>query len=119
MHNLPAHYDYDVAAKLNCCIIFYPHARNADHNVEDVLPACQLTLKNLQLDYLDLYLVHWPVALKKGAVIATLTEDDQLGYDPDRLAKTWTVNAESLSPSLSLSLSPPLPPLLYQPLAKL
>ena len=71
-----------------------------------MLPACQLTLKNLQLDYLDLYLVHWPVALKKGAVIATMTDDDQLGYDPDRFAKTWTVSAEFLSPLLSLSLLP-------------
>ena len=79
-----------------------------------MLPACQLTLKNLQLDYLDLYLIHWPVALKKGAVVTKLTDDDQLGYDPDRLAKTWTVNAKSLSPSLSLSFSlSPLPSLPY------
>ena len=27
------------------------------HAAEDVLPACQTTLKNLQLKYLDLYLV--------------------------------------------------------------
>ena len=76
-----------------------------------MLPACQLTLKNLQLDYLDLYLVHWPVALKKGAIITKLTDDDQLGYDPDRLAKTWTVSMEPLFLSLSLSLFPFFPSL--------
>ena len=31
--------------------------RSNSHAPEDVLPACQTTLKNLQLDYLDLYLV--------------------------------------------------------------
>ncbi len=94
------------------CILFHfcPHVRNTEHAAEDVLPACQLTLKNLQLDYLDLYLVHWPVALKKGAVIGKLTDDDQLGYDPDRFAKTWTVSAESLP------LFPSLPPSFFLPL---
>ena len=71
---------------IDSAVIF--HCRNAD-----VLPACQLTLKNLQLDYLDLYLMHWPVALKKGSVISGLTDDDQLGYDHERVVKTWSVSA--------------------------
>ena len=32
-------------------------------DAEDVEAACRLSLKNLGLEYLDLYLVHWPVAL--------------------------------------------------------
>lgn len=33
---------------------------NDRHHEADVIPACRQTLAELQLDYLDLYLVHWP-----------------------------------------------------------
>lgn len=33
------------------------------HGRENVLPHLSQTLKELQLDYLDLYLIHWPVAM--------------------------------------------------------
>jgi len=32
--------------------------------VEDVEAACKRSLQKLGLEYLDLYLVHWPIALK-------------------------------------------------------
>lgn len=66
--------------------------RPTEHAVEDILPACQKSLKDLQLDCLDLYLMHWPVFLRKGFTPGNLTDDDKLGYDPDKVANVWSVN---------------------------
>ncbi|XP_018561873.1 aldose reductase-like [Anoplophora glabripennis] len=37
---------------------------NTFHEKDKVVPTCRESLKNLGLDYVDLYLVHWPVAQK-------------------------------------------------------
>lgn len=46
---------------------------NDAHHPESVRPALEHTLKNLRLDFPDLYLVHWPVAhIGFGTVYASM-----------------------------------------------
>ena len=39
---------------------------NNKHHPDDVGPALQDSLNDLGLDYIDLFLMHWPVAFKRG-----------------------------------------------------
>ena len=58
------------------------------HAEKDVVPALQQTLKDLRLERLDLFLVHWPVALKKGKQMADRPKDF-IALDKLPIAKTW------------------------------
>ncbi|GLH05294.1 Uncharacterized protein GBIM_10930 [Gryllus bimaculatus] len=49
------------SAKQRCSYLW-----NTFHRPEVVEATCRRSLEALQLDYLDLYLVHWPVAFKEG-----------------------------------------------------
>ena len=61
---------------------------NNAHKKEDVIPALKQTLKDLQLEYLDLYLIHWPVAFKPDVSFPEKAEDF-LSLEEVPLIETW------------------------------
>lgn len=61
---------------------------NDAHKESHVIPALQDSLKKLQLDYLDLYLIHWPVAFKPGVSFPS-TPSDYLSLEEVPIEETW------------------------------
>ena len=54
---------------------------NNKHHPDDVEGACRKTLADLGLDYLDLYLMHFPVAFQRGEVMNPLKENGDIEFD--------------------------------------
>jgi len=61
---------------------------NNAHLSNDVEPALQQTLNDLQLDYLNLYLIHWPVAFKPN-ISRPENVDDYLTPQEAPIHDTW------------------------------
>lgn len=79
---------------------------NSDHG--HVTEACKDSLKKLQLEYLDLYLIHFPVATKHtgvGTTSSSLDEDGVLEIDTTiSLETTWHAMEDLVSMGLARSI---------------
>ncbi|XP_058388818.1 aldo-keto reductase family 1 member C23-like protein isoform X2 [Diceros bicornis minor] len=56
---------------------------------ELVRPALEKSLKELQLDYVDLYIIHYPMALKPGEELYPKDEHGKAIFDTVDLCGTW------------------------------
>jgi alcohol dehydrogenase (NADP+) len=61
---------------------------NDSHLPEHTQPAIEASLRKLQLDYLDLYLIHWPVALEQGTLLPS-SPGDFIPLSRAPLESTW------------------------------
>ncbi|KAK8561106.1 hypothetical protein V6N13_149715 [Hibiscus sabdariffa] len=72
---------------------------DAHHDL--VLPALKNSLRMLQLEYLDLYLIHWPLSAKPGKIGFPVPKDEQLPLDSTQCGQPWKiarVNQVEISP---------------------
>ncbi|AES89305.1 methylecgonone reductase [Medicago truncatula] len=72
---------------------------DAQHDL--VLPALKTTLKNLGLEYVDLYLIHWPVRLKQDAESLKFKKEDMIPFD---IKGTWEAMEECYRLGLAKSI---------------
>jgi alcohol dehydrogenase (NADP+) len=63
---------------------------NDNHAEEDVIPACKRSLEDLGLEYLDLYLVHWPFPNHHAQGVDVGSRDHNAKpYSHENYLKTW------------------------------
>jgi diketogulonate reductase-like aldo/keto reductase len=62
---------------------------NTEHHPKNVEAACRQTLKDLQLEYLDLYLIHWGIAFKHGGDSEPLDANGRVLTEPVSIQETW------------------------------
>ncbi|XP_062398909.1 aldo-keto reductase family 1 member A1-A [Sardina pilchardus] len=62
---------------------------NTKHHPDDVEAACRKTLSDLELSYLDLYLMHWPMAFQRGVELMPRRPDGTVRYADTHYRDTW------------------------------
>lgn len=73
---------------------------NTEHSKNDVRKACETTLADLNLEYLDLYLMHWGIAIPpnitnpKGRMTEQLDENGILITEKISIQETWEAMEE-------------------------
>ena len=66
---------------------------NNAHQKDRVLPALETSLSDLQIEYVDLYLMHWPIALKPHIIFPS-QGIDFLSLEEVPLLETWEAMIE-------------------------
>ncbi|KAG0621391.1 hypothetical protein M758_3G016400 [Ceratodon purpureus] len=64
---------------------------------EDVLPCLQQSLRDLQLEYVDLFLIHWPLKFRKGTGFPPKEED----FLPLDIKSTWRAMESTVEAGLT------------------
>lgn len=77
---------------------------NTFHKENLVVPACKQSVDNLGLDYVDLFLVHWPFAMKEGEDLLPQDDSGNLCESDVDYLETWRGMEECVRQGLARSI---------------
>ncbi|XP_047499304.1 aldo-keto reductase family 1 member B1-like isoform X2 [Penaeus chinensis] len=77
---------------------------NTYHGKSLVIPTLKESLTNLGLDYLDLYLIHWPMGYKEGGEKFPTDENGKTLYSDVDYIETWPAMEEAVEAGLVRSI---------------
>ncbi|XP_069679073.1 aldo-keto reductase family 1 member B1-like [Periplaneta americana] len=77
---------------------------NIFHRPDLVVPTCKKTLSDLGLEYVDLYLIHWPFAVKEGGVLNPFDGDGKLIPSDVDYVDTWKAMEDCFKLGLAKSI---------------
>lgn len=77
---------------------------NTFHRPDLVRKSLEATLKNLKLDYIDLYLIHWPMAYKEDGELFPKDDKDQVLFSDVDYVDTWREMEKLVAAGLTKSI---------------
>lgn len=77
---------------------------NTMHRPDLVRPALEATLKHLKLNYLDIYLIHWPMAYKEGDALFPQDANGKVLYSDVDYLDTWKAMEACVEAGLTKSI---------------
>ncbi|XP_064470407.1 aldo-keto reductase family 1 member B1-like isoform X2 [Ornithodoros turicata] len=66
---------------------------NSFHSKHAVVECCKRSLNCLGLDYIDLYLVHWPMSFKEGGELFPKDDRGRMLYSDVDILETWQIES--------------------------